>query len=101
MTPPSSFYSRWANSTNPNAGSSSSGKPNLLTNDSELTQGPDDTTQHLAFSPVANHLAVASWDCKVRIYDVSKNKTGDGIAWIEMEKPAMSCAWSLVSSFYH
>jgi|SRR5579859_7269527 mRNA export factor len=42
------------------------------TGDLEVPQGPDDSIADLAFSPTAEILSVASWDNKVRIYEISQ-----------------------------
>ncbi|XP_051771364.1 mitotic checkpoint protein BUB3 isoform X2 [Ctenopharyngodon idella] len=43
-------------------------------NEFKLTQGPDDSVSAVKFSPAsAQFLLVSSWDCTVRLYDVSAN----------------------------
>lgn len=66
-----------------------------LKNDIQLNNGPEDSISHLSFSPVSNHLAVASWDKKVRIYEVN-GQGGEGKALFEHEAPVLSCDWSKV-----
>jgi len=66
-----------------------------LKNDIQLNNGPEDSISHLAFSPVSSHLAVASWDKKVRIYEVNA-QGGEGKALFEHEGPVLSCDWSKV-----
>lgn len=68
-----------------------------LNNDIELTSPPEDSVSSLSWSPAANFLAVSSWDCKVRIYDVTSSPTGIGAAAIDFEGPVLSCHWSSVS----
>ncbi|KUJ24380.1 WD40 repeat-like protein [Mollisia scopiformis] len=62
-----------------------------LSKDTKLASPPEDSTSALSWSPVADYLAVASWDSKVRIYDVSK---GQGVTAIDLNGPALSCDWS-------
>lgn len=67
-----------------------------LSRDVQLNQPPEDSISDLSFSPQSAHLAVASWDKKVRIYEV--NSTGGaGKAFFEHEAPVLSCDWSPVS----
>lgn len=68
-----------------------------LSKDIALNNPPEDSISHLAFSPVSNHLAVASWDKKVRIYEVN-GQGGEGKALFEHEAPVLSCDWSKVQS---
>lgn len=63
--------------------------------DIKLASPPEDSTSALSWSPVANHLAVASWDSKVRIYDVTTGN-GQGVAGINLDGPTLSCDWSRV-----
>ncbi|KAF1988085.1 WD40 repeat-like protein [Aulographum hederae CBS 113979] len=55
---------------------------------------PEDSVSSLAFSPVAEHLAVASWEKKVRIYEISPQGQSEGKAMIDFEAPVLSCAFS-------
>lgn len=75
---------------------STASKPGELSNDVQLANGPDDSISGLAWSPVAKHLAVASWDRKVRIYDITQKRSGEGRALFEFEGPVLSCSWSQV-----
>ena len=68
-----------------------------LDNDIQLASPPDDSISSLAWSPVANYLAAASWDSKVRIYDITSSNTGVGVAAIDFGGPVLSCHWSRVS----
>lgn len=67
-----------------------------LSKDIQLLNPPEDSISGLAWSPVANYLAVSSWDSKVRIYDVIQNKEGTGVAVIDFQGPVLSCDWSKV-----
>ena len=68
-----------------------------LSKDITLTSPPDDSISDLSWSPTANFLAVASWDSKVRIYDVTHHSAGEGRAMINFDGPVLSCAWSRIS----
>lgn len=63
-----------------------------------IANGPGDSISELAWSSQANHLAVSSWDSKVRVYDCTQAPTGNGVAMIEFEKPTLTCDWSKVSN---
>lgn len=67
-----------------------------LVNDITINNGPEDTISDLAFSPQQDILAVASWDKKVRIYDIDPN-TGNnqGRALFEHDGPVFSARWLL------
>ena len=66
-----------------------------LSKDVMLNQGPEDSISDIAFSPQSEHLAVSSWDKKVRIYEVN-DSGGEGKALFEHEGPVLSCDWSKV-----
>jgi mRNA export factor len=76
------------------ATSSSSASQGDPSKDIPLNQPPEDSISDLAFSPSADLLAVASWDKKVRIYQVSEQGQSEGKAAIEFDGPVLSCAWS-------
>lgn len=62
---------------------------------------PEDSISCLSWSPVANHLAVSSWDNKVRIYDVTGSPAGSKAPGLRLE-PGMgngmeSSKWSPAS----
>jgi mRNA export factor len=67
-----------------------------LSKDVQLASGQDDSISALAWSPKANYLAVSSWDSKVRIYDVTQNPQGAGVAAIDFAGPVLTCDWSQV-----
>ena len=71
-----------------------------LSKDVLLNQGPEDSISDLAFSPRSEHLAVSSWDKKVRIYEVNESG-GEGKALFEHEAPVLSCDWPKVCFFPH
>lgn len=82
------------------AGSTSTSTSNAagdITKDVTLTAPPEDGISDLAFSPQSEHLAVASWDKKVRIYEIDGSGGSQGKALFELEQPVLSCCWSKVS----
>lgn len=68
-----------------------------LTKDITLNNPPEDSISDLSFSPVSNHLAVASWDNKVRIYEINA-QGGEGKALYDHQGPVLSTHWSSVCS---
>jgi WD40 repeat protein len=69
-----------------------------LSKDLELKQPPTDSVSEIAFSPKADHLAVSSWDQKVRVYAIDNFGQGEGKALFDFQGPALGVAWSLVSN---
>lgn len=69
-----------------------------ISKDVALTSPPDDGISDVKFSPQSEHLAVASWDKKVRIYEINAQGGSEGKALFEHEQPVLSCCWSKVSS---
>jgi mRNA export factor len=69
-----------------------------LSKDVALNQPPGDSVSDLCFSPKSDHLAVASWDNKVRIYEINQSGGSEGKAAFDHEGPVLSCHWSTVSS---
>ena len=67
-----------------------------LKNDYTLASPPEDGISDLKFSPQSEHLAVASWDKKVRIYEINANGGSEGKAMFDHEGPVLSCCWSKV-----
>ena len=66
--------------------------------DVELAIGPQESISALASSPITNLLAVASWDSKVRIYDLTQSPNGQGKALINFDLPVLDCHRSRVIS---
>lgn len=65
-----------------------------LTGDRLLPQGPSDSVSSLAWSPVGDFLAIASWDNSVRVYEVnSATGDGQGRAMYSHEAPVLSVGW--------
>lgn len=67
-----------------------------LSKDVELAAPPEDSISGLSFSPQSEHLAVASWDSKVRIYEISETGQSMGKALYEHQGPVLSVHWSKV-----
>ncbi|CAG8176657.1 unnamed protein product [Penicillium salamii] len=65
-----------------------------ISKDVALNQPPEDGISDLRFSPVSDHLAVASWDKKVRIYEINDQGQSEGKALFEHEGPVLNCCWS-------
>jgi mRNA export factor len=65
-----------------------------ISKDVPLASPPDDGISDLSFSPVSEHLAVASWDKKVRIYEINAQGGSEGKTLFEHEQPVLSCCWS-------
>ncbi|KAI4212544.1 MAG: hypothetical protein LQ351_004796 [Letrouitia transgressa] len=65
-----------------------------ISKDVALTSPPDDGISDVKFSPQSEHLAVASWDKKVRIYEINAQGGSEGKALFEHEQPVLSCCWS-------
>ena len=61
--------------------------------DLEVPQGPEDSISELAFSPTAEILSVASWDNKVRIYEIGQGGA-TGKAIYEHTAPVLSTHFS-------
>lgn len=83
-------------------GSSSSSTSNTvgdLKSDVALSDPPTDSISDLAFSPAPNgpdFLAVASWDNKVRIYEIAQNGQSQGRHVYEHSQPVLNCDFSKV-----
>jgi mRNA export factor len=67
-----------------------------LSKDVALSNPPEDSISDIDFSPQSQHLAVASWDKKVRIYEISASGGSEGKAFFDHEGPVLSCHWSKV-----
>ncbi|KAI1082210.1 WD40 repeat-like protein [Whalleya microplaca] len=61
--------------------------------DISLPADAEDTISSISWSPVANNLAVASWDGKVRVYDIV-NGAARGVAMLQAAGPLFSCHWA-------
>jgi len=62
--------------------------------DFEVSQPPSDTVSDIAFSPVADFMAISSWDNNTRIYEVQQNGQAIPKAMITHDGPALCCSWS-------
>lgn len=69
-----------------------------ISKDVPLNQPPEDSISDMRFSPASEHLAVASWDKKVRIYEINEQGQSEGKALFEHEAPVLNCCWSPVGS---
>lgn len=69
--------------------------PVSLKDDVQVVYPPSDSVSSLAFSPTENFLAVGSWDCKVRLYQVAPT-TGQtrGVCMWEHDAPVLNVAWT-------
>jgi hypothetical protein len=67
-----------------------------ISHDIQVTSPPDDSISDICFSPQSDHLAVASWDKKVRIYEINSQGGSEGKALFEHEAPVLSVHWSKV-----
>lgn len=79
------------------AASSAANQQGDLTNDIALTAPPEDGISALSFSSQSEHLAVSSWDKKVRIYEIAPNGQSQGKAMYEHDAPVFALDWSKVS----
>jgi mRNA export factor len=61
--------------------------------DIQVPQGPEDSISELAFSPTAEILSIASWDNKVRIYEIGQGGV-NGKAMYEHTAPVLSTHFS-------
>ena len=67
-----------------------------LLNDITINNPPEDSIEDISFSPQQDLLAVASWDKKVRIYEIDPNSGNNmGRAMYEHEAPVFSSRWSI------
>lgn len=65
-----------------------------LSKDVQVSDPPTDSISDLAFSPASDHLAVSSWDNKVRIYEIDQNGQSKGVAYFEHQGPALNVCWT-------
>ena len=84
-----------------NSATSASNTTGDISKDVALSNPPEDGISDLTFSPQSEHLAVASWDKKVRIYEINAQGGSDGKALFEHEAPVLSCCWSKVYPSIH
>ena len=87
------------------AASAPSNTQGNISKDVELASPPEDSVSDLAWAPHKDGvsaqenyslLAAASWDKKVRIWQVNEQGQGSAQAMIEFDGPALGCAWSHV-----
>ena len=68
-----------------------------LDDDREVPADATDTISCVRWSPASNHLAAASWDGKLRVYDVAADLSAKGVAAITTGAPVLTCDWTQVS----
>jgi mRNA export factor len=68
-----------------------------ISKDVALSSPPEDSISEIAFSPQSQHLAVASWDKKVRIYEINQQGQSEGRAAFDHDGPVLTTCWSMVS----
>lgn len=68
-----------------------------INNDVALNEVPTDSISDISFSPQSEHLSVAAWDNKTRIYEISSNGSSKKVAEMDHQGPVLSTAWSGVS----
>ena len=88
----------FGNATNTSASAANSTTGDI-SKDVALSNPPEDSISDISFSPQSEHLAVASWDKKVRIYEINAQGGSEGKALFEHEGPVLSCCWSKVPFF--
>src|SRR5271170_7302998 len=64
-----------------------------ISGDLEVPQGPEDSISEIAFSPTAEILSVASWDNKIRIYEIGQGGA-NGKAMYEHTGPVLCTHFS-------
>jgi len=87
----------------PAAAATTAGQTNTtgdISKDVTLNQPPEDSISDMRFSPTSEHLAVASWDNKVRIYEISPTGQSEGKAILNADAPVLNCCWSPVGHFW-
>ncbi|KAG9086908.1 hypothetical protein FRC06_002819 [Ceratobasidium sp. 370] len=62
--------------------------------DVDLVNPPADSISCLSFNPVADYLAVGSWNNEVRIYEVNAQGQSQGKAMFAHEGPVLSVCWN-------
>lgn len=90
------FFGGNAAQAGPSAAAANANNQGDLSKDIELSSPPEDSVSDISFSSQSEHLAVASWDKKVRIYEISASGSSVGKAAYEHEGPVLSVVWSKV-----
>ncbi|KAI1453618.1 WD40 repeat-like protein [Annulohypoxylon moriforme] len=65
-----------------------------LSDDVALPADAEDTISSLSWSHASSHLAAASWDGKVRIYNVNTTGVARGVAILNADGPVFDCDWA-------
>jgi len=76
------------------AGSTTTNVSSAPEKDLEVVDPPPDSISSLSFCPVADFLAVGSWDNNVRIYEVGQNGQTQGKALYGHQAPVLSVCWN-------
>ncbi|KAI0261482.1 WD40 repeat-like protein [Gloeopeniophorella convolvens] len=76
------------------ASSTSANVSSTAEKDVEVADPPPDSISSLAFCPVADFLAVGSWDNNVRIYEVGASGQTQGKAMYSHQGPVLSVCWN-------
>jgi mRNA export factor len=84
----------------PRAKSPAASSQGKLNPDVAIPADAEDTISAVSWSPVAQYLATASWDHKVRIYDVAATGSSKGVALFQGDGPIFDCDWSKVRPSY-
>ncbi len=79
-----------------NASTATSNTVGDLAKDVAISNPPEDTVSDIAFSSQRDFLAVASWDKKVRIYEIAPSGQSEGKHLYEHDAPVLSVDWSKV-----
>ncbi|KAI1212175.1 WD repeat domain-containing protein [Annulohypoxylon truncatum] len=81
-------------STKTSSSSSSSSVPCTLDKEVTLPSDAEDTISSVSWSPTSHHLAAASWDGNVRVYNVSPTGVARGVALLAAGGPILDCDWA-------
>ncbi|KAI0901979.1 WD40 repeat-like protein [Annulohypoxylon nitens] len=65
-----------------------------LSKDIAVPADAQDTISSISWSPVSDHLAAASWDGKVRIYNVTTAGVATGVSMLTVDSPVFDCDWA-------
>jgi mRNA export factor len=70
-----------------------------LSKDVPVKDLPTDSISQISFSTKSDHLAVSSWDNKVRIYAIDNSGNSEGKALFDFDAPALGVCWAEVRLF--
>ena len=89
-----SLFGQAANTAATNSTTNTAGD---ISKDIPLTAPPEDGISEIFFAPQQDFLSVASWDNKIRIYEVNEQGQSQGKAELQLGGPVLSTAWMPVS----